>query len=543
MNRREKAKKFLNRFHIRDKLSRFFNCPGDFHPGKLAMEISVLYIFAGTLWILFSDRLLLKLTMDRQMSAAVSMIKGGGFVLATATVLYLLLRISLLKIQSMNQELKQMTFEDRLTSLPNRAAFYETAKRHMDHCPDNKMALMFIDIDNFKYINDTLGHVSGDLLISEIGKRLMGLSDESRSIYRIGGDEFVVFVHQYETLEEIETYAKVLLHSFAIPFRVSDSVLNVTVSLGIALYPLHGNDVDMLLKCADIAMYKAKSTARGRYTFYSQDIDMQIQERMIMENELWKALEREEFSLCYQPQIDVTTGRINSMEALLRWNNERLGLVSPLKFISIAEETNLINPIGDWVLFNACKFLKKVHDQGHPDISVSVNVSIIQLMQQDFTEKVMKTLSETGVKPGSLELEITESVLIESYDGIKDKLRELKSKGIKIALDDFGTGYSSLSYLTQIPINTLKIDKIFIDTITNNGEDTSLTNMIIMIGRRLGLSIIAEGVETEGQLEYLKKYDCNKIQGYYFSKPLPQDELLLLLEKNTGQLNAQEFRK
>jgi diguanylate cyclase (GGDEF)-like protein len=543
MNRREKAKKFLNRFHIRDKLSRFFNCPGDFHPGKLAMEISVLYIFAGTLWILFSDRLLLKLTMDRQMSAAVSMIKGGGFVLATATVLYLLLRISLLKIQFMNQELKQMTFEDRLTSLPNRAAFYETAKRRMDHCPDNKMALMFIDIDNFKYINDTLGHVSGDLLISEIGKRLMGLSDESRSIYRIGGDEFVVFVHQYETLEEIETYAKVLLHSFAIPFRVSDSVLNVTVSLGIALYPLHGNDVDMLLKCADIAMYKAKSTARGRYTFYSQDIDMQIQERMIMENELWKALEREEFSLCYQPQIDVTTGRINSMEALLRWNNERLGLVSPLKFISIAEETNLINPIGDWVLFNACKFLKKVHDQGHPDISVSVNVSIIQLMQQDFKEKVMKTLSETGVEPGSLELEITESVLIESYDGIKDKLRELKSKGIKIALDDFGTGYSSLSYLTQIPINTLKIDKIFIDTITNNGEDTSLTNMIIMIGRRLGLSIIAEGVETEGQLEYLKKYDCNKIQGYYFSKPLPQDELLLLLEKNTGQLNAQEFRK
>jgi diguanylate cyclase (GGDEF)-like protein len=543
MNRREKAKKFLNRFHIRDKLSRFFNCPGDFHPGKLAMEISVLYIFAGTLWILFSDRLLLKLTMDRQMSAAVSMIKGGGFVLATATVLYLLLRISLLKIQFMNQELKQMTFEDRLTSLPNRAAFYETAKRRMDHCPDNKMALMFIDIDNFKYINDTLGHVSGDLLISEIGKRLMGLSDESRSIYRIGGDEFVVFVHQYETLEEIETYAKVLLHSFAIPFRVSDSVLNVTVSLGIALYPLHGNDVDMLLKCADIAMYKAKSTARGRYTFYSQDIDMQIQERMIMENELWKALEREEFSLCYQPQIDVTTGRINSMEALLRWNNERLGLVSPLKFISIAEETNLINPIGDWVLFNACKFLKKVHDQGHPDISVSVNVSIIQLMQQDFKEKVMKTLSETGVEPGSLELEITESVLIESYDGIKDKLRELKSKGIKIALDDFGTGYSSLSYLTQIPINTLKIDKIFIDTITNNGEDTSLTNMIIMIGRRLGLSIIAEGVETEGQLEYLKKYDCNKIQGYYFSKPLPHDELLLLLEKNTGQLNAQEFRK
>ena len=539
MNRREKTKKFISRFRIRGMVSRFFHCPGDFCPGKIALEISVIYIFLGTLWILFSDRLLLKLIVDRELAAAVSMIKGGLFILATSVILYFLIKIFFSRIRSMNQDLKmyqeqlrQMAFEDNLTSLPNRAAFYETAKGRMDHCPGSNMALMFLDIDNFKYINDTLGHRAGDQLILKIGKRLSGLSDKSKSIYRIGGDEFIVFVHQYETEEEIETHAKALLHFFDRPFRISDCTLNITVSLGIALYPLHGNDVEALLKCADIAMYKAKSAARGRYAFYSQETDMQIQERMTLENELWKALERNEFSLCYQPQIDVITGRINSMEALLRWNNEKLGQVSPLKFISIAEETSLINPIGDWVLLNACNFLKKVHDQGHPEISVSVNVSIIQLMQQDFIEKVMKTLLETGVEPGSLELEITESVLIESYDGIKDLLKELKSKGIKIALDDFGTGYSSLSYLTHIPINTLKIDKVFIDTIANNGEDTSLTNMIIMIGRRLGLSIIAEGVETERQLEYLKKYDCNKIQGYYFSKPLPQEELLKLLDKD-----------
>lgn len=220
----------------------------------------------------------------------------------------------------------------------------------MEHWPDRKTALIFIDIDNFKYINDTLGHVSGDKLISNIGKRLLNLSDNSRSIYRIGGDEFIVFIHQYNNAEEIEECAEAILQSFSIPFKISDCRINITVSLGIALYPRHGNDVDTLLKCADMALYKAKSSTCGRYAFYSQDMEVQVQERMTLENELWKALENKEFSLCYQPQVDLTTGKINSIEALLRWNNEKLGSVSPMKFIRIAEETNLINPIGDWVL-------------------------------------------------------------------------------------------------------------------------------------------------------------------------------------------------
>ncbi len=436
------------------------------------------------------------------------------------------------ELKKYEDELMRLAYEDYLTHLPNRIAFYEKVKWELSGCPEQKKALMFIDIDNFKYINDTLGHVCGDKLISQIGERLMELSCSNQSVYRIGGDEFIVFVHHYGTIDEVTSIAEAVIQSFGQSFKLPECTLNITVSLGIALYPIHGNDVDTLLKCADMAMYKAKSIAHGRYIFYTRDMDMKVQERMTLENELRRALERDEFSLSYQPQLDIESGKIHSMEALLRWNNQNLGSVSPLKFISIAEETNLINPIGDWVLLNACKFLKSLHDQGYSGLSVSVNVSIIQLMQHDFTEKVIKTLSQTELEPEYVELEITESVLIESYEVIKDKLMELREKGIKIALDDFGTGYSSLSYLTHIPINTLKIDKMFVDTILNDSDGTSLTSMIIMIGRKLGLSIVAEGVETENQLLYLKKHNCHMIQGYYFSKPLLQEEMIDLLNKD-----------
>lgn len=435
-------------------------------------------------------------------------------------------------VKSYEEQLKQLAYWDYLTGLPNRSAFYEHVKRYLEQGVGKKMALMFIDIDNFKYINDTMGHISGDKLISGIGERFLALANSNRSIYRIGGDEFIVFVHQYTDQKEIEQCAEEILQSFSMPFTIADSLMNVTISLGISLFPLHGHDLDTLLKFADIAMYKAKLTNRGSYILFDQEMNMQMQERMLLENELRKALEREELSLRFQPLLDISSGKIHSMEALLRWDNQKLGSVSPSKFIHIAEETSLINPIGDWVLLHACQFLKQLHDQGFSDISVSVNVSIIQLLQQNFTDKVMNILSQIKLDPQFVELEITESVLIESYDGIKDKLLELKAKGIRIALDDFGTGYSSLSYLTHIPINTLKIDKTFIDTISDDKDDKSLTSMIIMIGRHLGLSIVAEGVETEWQMNYLKEHNCHKIQGYYFSKPLLQDDLLVLLRQD-----------
>lgn len=308
-------------------------------------------------------------------------------------------------LKKYQEQLKQLAFKDFLTTLPNRTSFYQTVKRHLNDWPDRKMALMFIDTDNFKYINDTIGHLSGDELIISVGKRLMALMDSSRSVYRIGGDEFVVFIHQYEVTEEIENFAEEIVKCFRTPFELSNCTLNITASIGIALYPLHGNDVDTLLKCADMAMYKAKSTIRGRYIFYNQDMDQRVNERMMIENELRCALDRNEFELYYQPQFDMDTGKICAFEALSRWKNDKLGFVSPSKFISIAEETHLINPIGDWVLQNSCRFLKELHNQGYPGITISVNVSIIQLMQQDFADKLMKTLAQTGIHPEQLEKE------------------------------------------------------------------------------------------------------------------------------------------
>jgi len=437
-------------------------------------------------------------------------------------------------LKNYEEQLKQLAFRDFLTGLPNRASFYQTVKMHLENWPDRKMALMFIDMDGFKYINDTIGHLSGDDLIISIGKRLMDLTDSNRSIYRIGGDEFVVFIHKYGSEEEIKAFAEEIVECFRTPFEFLSFVLNITVSIGIALYPLHGNDVSTLLKCADMAMYTAKSTVRGGYVFYNQDMDQRVNERMIIENELRRALDRNEFELYYQPQIDMATGKVCSLEALLRCKNDKLGFLSPLKFIGIAEETHLINSIGDWVLQNSCRFLKELHDQGCHGIGMSVNISVVQLMQQDFIDRLMEILARTGVRHQDLELEITESVFIESYEMIKNKIESLITKGITVALDDFGKGYSSLSCLTQIPITTLKIDKSFVDTIASEKFDKSLTSMIIMIGRRLGLSVVAEGVETEEQLEYLKKYKCHKVQGYYFSKPLPAGEVLEWLKKNEG---------
>lgn len=251
----------------------------------------------------------------------------------------------------------------------------------------------------------------------------------------------------------------------------------------------------------------------------------------LIEYELRRALELQEFNLLFQPQIDISTGAISSVEALLRWNNSKLGTVPPDKFISVAEETTLINPIGDWVLVTACEYLKQIRERGHRNIVMSVNISIIQLMQQNFTQRVLEVLEQMCIPPQYLELEMTESMLIESYDVIREKVLELRSYGIKIALDDFGKGYSSLSHLNNIPINTLKIDKTFIDTINGEEDVISLTGMIIMIGHRLGMRIVAEGVEREEQFKYLQKHQYNKIQGYYFSKPLPCNELSVLLSQ------------
>ncbi len=529
----------------------------NYSPLITALQISIAYIIVGIGWILLSDKILYGIGLSEAVISKISIAKGWIYVIVTGILLFLYIMKVLSKIHEADQallknhqeliakdkelqekvkklteseeRLKILAYRDVLTNLPNRISFFDTVTDHILKFPHKKKALIFFDIDNFKHVNDTLGHLVGDQLIIAIGERLMNLADTNKSNYRISGDEFVVFIHEYKDEKEVERFTQQLIKCIREPYDFPNVTLNISVSAGIALYPLHGIDIDTLFKCADMAMSDAKSKDRGGYSFYHECMEAPLRERMIVSNELRGALDKNEFQLFYQPQLNLQTGKICKFEALLRWHSEKLGSVPPTKFIEIAEATHLINSIGDWVLGEACRFLKELHNRGHTHISVSINVSVIQLMQMDFVDKVIDTLRQYELDPKYLELEVTESVLIESYENIREKLVSLKSKGISIALDDFGSGYSSLNYLIQMPINTLKIDKSFINTISQNIQGETLTGMIITLGKKLGLSVIAEGVETKEQVEYLEKIQCNMVQGYYFSKPVPRDKVFNLL--------------
>lgn len=423
-------------------------------------------------------------------------------------------------------QLKENAYHDPLTGLPNRLSLYEDFEKHMNTVPQKTMALFFIDSDNFKLINDTMGHTIGDLLIKKMGDRLTDLFEGSHNtVYRLGGDEFV-FLTQYDQIDEVHGYAQEIKRTFNAPLDIDENTLCITVSIGIAIYPSNGNNIQELIRNADIALYMAKESGKNCYVLFSNDMHEKVMERMLIEKHLRSAIENNELDVYYQPQVDAVTGAISGFEALLRWKNSELGFVPPLKFIGVAEETRLINPIGKWALQQACSFLKKMHEIQHSHISIAVNISIFQLLQEDFIDVVEEILNSSGLAPEYLELEITESILMDSYKVISSNLDRLKKLGIKIALDDFGKGYSSLSYLKQLPIDTLKIDKSFIDSIHTDRDNVGLTGMIVKLGQNMGLTIVAEGVEGQEQLDYLIETGCHKIQGYLISKPLPENEIL-----------------
>ena len=423
------------------------------------------------------------------------------------------------------EKLHKNAYYDSLTDLPNRLSLYENFSRELKEKTNTNKAFLFIDVDNFKLINDTLGHVVGDKLIIRIGERLKALFGRER-VYRLGGDEFIVCCNDFARVERLEECAAKILESIRISFEIENSILHSTVSIGISVYPKDGESADELMRSADIAMYRAKALGKNKYVFYSDEMKEIVRERMLIEKHLRNALRNDEFLLYYQPQFDLERDEITGFEALIRWNNPELGFVSPDRFIGIAEETHLIISIGAWVLKTACVFINNLHKRGYSNLTISVNVSILQLMQENFVDTVMEVLDFTKLDPKYLELEITESILMESYQVIHSKLYNLKKLGVRVALDDFGRGYSSLSYLKQLPIDTLKIDKTFIDYITSEDKCDNITGMIVKIGREMKLNIIAEGVEDKHQMDYLKKHGCQKIQGYLISKPMASEKVI-----------------
>lgn len=432
------------------------------------------------------------------------------------------------ELSEKEKSIHKLAYYDPLTGLSNRINL-EVSFNGSVLNKDVKAALLYMDLDNFKFVNDTFGHSLGDELLVKVAENIKETVKEGYIAARLGGDEFMILITDYEDLEEIELFADRLLKNFEPNFHIGNTSINISTSIGIALYPDNGRDFKELLKCADIAMYAAKEAGRRNYIFFDKNMNDIIVRKMKIQNSMKKAMENNEFSLHYQPQYEIASNRIRAFEALLRWNSPEHGFVSPADFIGIAESSGLIVPLGEWVLNEACDFIKHVIDMGHENISISVNVSVIQLMQEDFLSMVDGVLKNKGLKPSYLELEITESVLIENIDLNMKKIKELRELGVKISLDDFGTGYSSLTYLRELPIDVLKIDKSFIDNILSTGEKSGLAGSIISLAHDLGLEVVAEGVENEEQLKYLEWYNCDVVQGYLFSRPLPGEKAMKLI--------------
>ncbi len=430
------------------------------------------------------------------------------------------------EVKQQQETISRMAYYDFLTELPNRVLLRARAESAFSGAAarNHQAALLFTDLDNFKVINDTFGHPIGDELLTEVAQRFLNSVSVEYTVARLGGDEFIVLVPDLKDRQQAEDVAQWLVERFQTPLRTATMQFHMGLSVGIALFPQDGRSFDELMQSADTAMYAAKEAGRNQYRFFDGGMDTQIRDRFVLEEGLRTALERKELLLHFQPIHRVGDESLAGFEALVRWNSPVHGLVPPNRFIPIAEETGLILPIGEWVLREACLFLKRVGGGVFSNFHMAVNVSVLQLMQGNFGEIVQRVLFETGVQAENLVLEITESVLMESFAQHADTLRVLGEMGVRVALDDFGTGYSSLTYLRKLPIQILKIDKSFIDDIHSSEDLASHTGSIIALARQWGFQVVAEGVEQDYQLEYLKTHHCDMIQGYLKSRPLPEEE-------------------
>ncbi|HZG16567.1 MAG TPA: EAL domain-containing protein [Candidatus Bathyarchaeia archaeon] len=434
------------------------------------------------------------------------------------------------------EQVEFMAYHDSLSGLPNRRLFEDRlanslarAKRH-----DDQVAVLFLDMDRFRHVNDNLGHAFGDKLLIQVASNLYVWMEQCDTICRLSGDEFAILLEGFEETHQITEIVEKLVRKFNHPLRIEDHELHFTASIGIAVYPNDGQDPETLIKHAETAMYRVKNAGKNHYQFF--DPTMADTSRFELEHALRKALEREELLIYYQPRVCTNSGRIVGMEALLRWQRPDHGLIPPGNFIPLAEETGLIIPIGEWVLRTACKQTKRWHDEGLAPLRVAVNLSALQFKQVDLVEMIGRILEETELPACYLELEITESVAMQDVETAIAKLKKLKEMGIEISIDDFGTGYSSLHYLGQFPIDTLKIDRSFVNEITHNTHHMAIVTAITALGHSLQLKVLAEGVEKDEQLHVLREIGCQEMQGYYYSPPVPAERFVELVTNQNPTL-------
>ena len=549
----------------------------EFSTHRSAAKIAVGYAVVSWIYILVSDRLVALLTQDVSTLVLINSAKGSVFVIVTALGLYALSHSQLGKMAELyeryvrgaqklesayeeiaandeelraqfnlleeqnkqladqKQEIERLAYSDQLTGLPNKTKLLDLLRGELER-PDGTPAvgtLFFIDMDDLKMVNDTFGHSYGDAMIITASTLLVGVMAQfvgPSYISRIGGDEFIVMIPGLSDRTAIERMASEVVANLSREYEVKEASFHASASVGIALYPENGSTVEELLKNADAALYDAKRQGKGCWKFYHPALQQAVYERIVMANHLRHAIEANELYVVYQPQQNLATGEIVAFEALLRWRSAHHGNVSPAQFIPIAEKSGLIEMLGEWVLRQSCRFSKRLVEAGHADVRVAVNVSSQQLAADDFLEKVKNTISAEEASCNQIEIEITESVLLEPMEENIEKLRSLHACGIGLALDDFGTGYSSLTYLRKLPVDVVKIDKSFIDSIADESAQVALVASVIQMAHVLGLKVVAEGVETLEQRNALCQCGCDILQGYLLSRPLPEDEALWLLE-------------
>lgn len=433
--------------------------------------------------------------------------------------------------RELSHKLARLALHDSLTDVPNRTLLSDRLDQAMmrAHRTGSSVAVLFIDLDRFKHINDSLGHAVGDDLLRSVAQRLLSCVRSSDTVSRQGGDEFLVLLSDVVHPRDAALCAEKIIAALEAPHRIAEHDLRITASIGIAIYPGDAADAERLLRNADFAMYQAKYTGRNNYQFFKPEMNANAIERQSVETDLRQAVSRGEFELNYQPKVNLETGAVVGVEALIRWNRPQCGVMLPARFIPIAEESGLILPIGRWALETACRQARAWHQGGLLPISVAINVSAVELRAKDFLGNVRQILEQSGLDPSCLELELTETFMMQDWKSTAEILRALKSLGVKIALDDFGTGYSSLSYMKRFPIDALKIDQSFVRDMTTDSDDASIVSAVINMGRSLNMRVIAEGIQTREQLKFLRERQCPEGQGYYFGPPVPGEELTELL--------------